>query len=559
MEIKANKINEQKKKNDVSIFFIITGDDRTKKKHQSMNTTTNPDGVVSQHRPHFLSRSPIPRGTDVSKQECTVLNLLSLNTEREESKESLDVRDADSPLDKNTTPTALLLEAPLKLSFSQSIVSNWQSRLFAQEEYNMLLQQSYLHTKQIVHYKIKKKDFDRQPIYPIRVMYLNGEAAHFPSHSWEWVHRMRSRTKPEEILYGKDIAYSKEGIRLIVPLRFSTRPSNIITIAKIIQKVVGAYFQNQTELFGFWLLSNDITYLLPRSPGVGYDLVFKDLVVNCQQAQQIISSVCYALERRLGILGRVKCKYGQNAVSQRPIFTCRRQQCPNCRAGSQTDPSNITVCGQCLGHRSTFGDIYAPHTFFNSRCDAVYTHNKRNLPDRFTLFQETAVAPMGVYTEGYALPVGEAPYVDQRFISSHQEDVHRDYVFKQDRKILNQRYSKFTQIESKDTQKLLKKIINGFAIHYRRLTISRVYYSKSVFVVCVNGQNRSYCNVISGVHEKNRVYFEVNTVRKTVYQCCFHENCQQLFKNKEKKAVYSQVIGDHLVTKLTTLFHKEYK
>jgi hypothetical protein len=547
----------------------------TKKKSRGISHLINAMNIkqetatLSQEKPH--NKSPFQTNTALS--ECkSVVSLKLETTERDCGELSLPIYNSGSQIHVDG-PSGVPWYLPLR----ESMIFNWQSRLVAQEEYRTLLLHQYIHTKQIVQFKIKNSNFDQAPLYPIRVLYLSGEAAHFPSQRWDWVYGMRARADPAEILYGRDIAYSTEGVRLIVSLRFPTRPGNILHVAKYIQTVVRSYFQGQQdngrheekkaseqERFGFWLLSNDMAGPLPRSPKTGYNLVFKDLVVTCQQAHQILSSVRYALERRLSILGRVKDKYRKHAITQRPIFTCRRLQCSTCLSlgpGPQPDP--CVLCRQCLGQRTTVGDIYAPHTFFNSSFEAVYTHNQHDLPDRITLFRDTSVVPPGltVYSKGYAIPIGEPICVDPYLLSSHQDDLHRDYVFRQDRKILNRKYAKFTHItiDSKETQQLLTRIMRDFAQEYRRLTISRVYYNKSIFVIDINGRNRSYCGVIQGYHEKNRVYFEINLVRKKVYQSCFDEGCQQLLKNKEKKAVHSKMIGDHQIAKLTAAFRKEFK
>jgi hypothetical protein len=443
------------------------------------------------------------------------------------------------------------------LEYLENLHVNWEYLLLRQPEYLYLQSSSFLHCRPVVHFKIKQ-GFDLPPIYPTRSVYANGHSAHFPLKEWETICRLRATQSGERLhLFCRDVAYSTEGIRLMLRLRYPVEPAlsqwkDFKMHVLGVQTVVKDYFRNASVLdTGFWLLTNLNTEAGVRSK-VGIDLVFPRIVIDCHQGKQIISSVRYWLEENHGLVGVVKCPYKTHVLSQRPVFAYKQGQCTQCET---VDPVNR--CRGCYGTRTRWGDMYLPHTYFDNDFQVTCSAAEGTLPGMVCLLTETSAVNVDQlnFTSGYSVPASEPAYLQDAVVSSHAEDKDRDYVYKQDRSVLNQNLKKFTLYAGPgaELRDVLSAIVRKFSPVYRYLRVTRVYTWKSAVLVEVNGANRSYCNLIKGYHAKNRIYFTVNQSAGVLTQCCFNKECRHHLLKREVQQAHSLLLGKFQLKKLKTV------
>lgn len=403
-----------------------------------------------------------------------------------------------------------------------------------------------------------------EPKYPLRLTFFNGGKAHFPYDAWNDIFKLRSFDICNNILtFDNEIAHSNEGIKLFFELDYRTTneiPSTeeiLQHVYELIDLVQKFYRDNSNSLdFSAWVLlstpkpkyvKNEIHPII----AMGCHLVFRNIVVNCEQAIQICHSANLQIESKFGLTDVVDLAcYKKTMATLRPIYCRKLEVCFHCL----NDDDLRLNCEKCFCRgRTPSGSIYSPSFLINNHKKSVFSKIQLEeyiKTDMVTIIKETSIIPcrQEQFTAGFCVPDGFPNHIPVQFRSKNKDDVTKSYIFKKDRNMIGRRKN-VNSICDKNITMLLRDLIKDYHPGYNHDTmlLSNVSISASGTVfVDLKGYGRSFCRIMdkNGAHHKsNRVYFVFCTNKLTISQHCYDTECKKLITsdNNIKNRITSDI------------------
>lgn len=403
------------------------------------------------------------------------------------------------------------------------------------------------------------------PKYPMRMTFFNGGKCHFPHSAWGGVFDARAcDVVSGNLLYDNDFAMSEEGIKLFFELDYRSKdvePSDgeILKHVRACQSVVRSYFRANPDLdLSCWVLlstpkpkyvKDEVHPLI----SMGCHIVFKSIVVNCEQGKQLCHSANLKLETEFGARNLVDCCYKRNVTSLRPIYCRKLEVCMSCL---NNDDLRLN-CEDCLCRgKIPSGSIYTVSYLIDSDGKNVYDDASvmkevvtRNLP---MVLAATSIVPLevGSFTPFYNVPKSEPMYIPIQLRSVHKDDKQKDFVYRKDRRMISMRKKGTCRhVTDERVLELIRALIRGTHPYYDndQMLLSNVTHNSASIFVDLKGTGRCFCRIhdIEGKnHNSNRVYFRIDKKRRNITQHCYDGDCRALLLDQDvRKRVTSAISG----------------
>lgn len=434
-------------------------------------------------------------------------------------------------------------------------------------------------TKQNVNMDGKRLKLKKEaPDYPLRMTFFNGGKCHFPYSAWKDVFIARSKDiQMGNLLYDNDFARSNEGIRLFFELDYRSKDDEpkdetILEHVLSLQRMVKTFYSNNSNVdYSMWVLlsTSKPKYIATEVHPIiatGCHVVFRNIVVNCEQGLQLCHSANLMLETLHGVKELVDCCYKREVASLRPIYCRKLEECMVCL----NDDDMRLSCEDCLCRgKIPSGSIYTISRIIDSNGLDIYDKQsdlygfvKNNM---IQVVSETSIIPpkINMFTKGYELPVGEPKYIPVGLRSIHKDDESKDFVYRKDRKVISlRRKDRFKKVVDVEIIRLISGAIRTFHTQYNndRMLISDVSRNSDTFFVDLKGVGRSFCRVKcpeGETHQSNRVYFRLSKRYRTITQYCYDDECKQLLTDASVKARVTSNLSGFLFNRIFTVLGKE--
>jgi hypothetical protein len=403
------------------------------------------------------------------------------------------------------------------------------------------------------------------PKYPMRLTFFNNGTCHFPFCAWVDVFRARAQDiELGNLMYDNDFALSDEGIKLFFELDYRSKDDSpeeqtILQHVKVCQEVVHEFFASNKFLdHSCWVLLSTpkpkyVKEEIQPLISMGCHIVFKNIVVNCEQGTQLCQSVNLRLESRYGIRNLVDCCYKREVASLRPLYCRKLESCHDCLNFEDLRLN----CETCLARgKVSSGSIYVPTHLLGADGEPVFPEKddlKRYIENNLVeVVAETSIVPNCInnFTPGFQLPDGEPMYVPSRMKSSHKDDAEKDFVYRIDRrKISHRKKSKFVEILDANILHWVSILIKAYHPRYdhTNMILDKVSKNANSIFVDLRGVGRCFCRVANPkghIHSSNRIFFRICKKKKTITQHCYDGDCSGKLKDKETKTRLTQPVQD---------------
>lgn len=427
----------------------------------------------------------------------------------------------------------------------------------------------------------KLKRTHLEPKHPLRMTFFNGGKAHFPYDIWNDIFRLRSVDICNKILlFDNEIAHSDEGIKLFFELDYRSKkevPCNetILKHIYVLIDVVRQYYRKLEHKLDFstWVLLsspkpkyvNDELYPIIA---MGCHLIFRNIVVNCEQAKQICHSANLQLESQYGIKNVVDIACYKNCTATlRPIYCRKLEVCFYCL----NDDDLRLNCEKCFCRGKTpSGSIYTPSYLIDNDGNSFFSKSELEsyvTNDMEKIIKETSIIPSKKYmfTNGFCIPDGFCHYIPNEFRSKHKEDINKNYIFKQDRNVIGRRKN-ISKITDEFCLKRIREIVMDYHGAYKHDTmlLSSVSTNDDKIFVDLKGYGRSFCRVKheNGTnHKSNRIFFILCMKNYTITQFCYDNDCKKEINSNQtvKKRLTQSISNTRLIGMKEFLKIKEKK
>lgn len=415
-------------------------------------------------------------------------------------------------------------------------------------------------------------------IYPLRLTFFNGGKAHFPYEIWDKVFDLRAKDILSQILlFDNEIAHSEEGFKLFFELDYRSKTESPCadTILKhvclIIDMVRLYYIQAESFLdFSCWVLLSTpkpkyVNDEMHPIIAMGCHIVFRNIIVNCEQATQICHNINLEMESKYNLTDVVDIAcYKRNIATLRPIYCRKLEVCLHCL----NDDDMRLNCEHCLCRGKTpSGSIYTPSYLLDNEKKDVFSgielerHIRENMA---SVMRDTSIIPCArrQFTIGYAIPTGHPLHIPTYLRSRHEADKSKNYVFQKDRHTIAKRRS--LEIYDETIKKIICEIIKQYHYVYNvdtMLLSSLTKTQNGMIFVDLKGSGRSFCRILSSdghQHKSNRIYFIICTKKGIITQYCYDSECRKTIKeNPEIRERLTTIISAQNLKKIRSICFKQ--